>query len=96
MHDPFSNSETPTVAETPNPSNVTLVCPIRGQITQTIDANNPPTLSELTRIVGGSFGRSDASYFQQTGSGPQPLNPNQNVSPGMTISVTHGYKGGKG
>jgi len=77
-------------------SQVKLVDSIRGNTHQTIDADNPPTIGDLARIVGGAFTQAGATFYLSSDSGPQAVPASHTVSVGDTITVAHNVKAGHG
>ena len=77
-------------------SQVTLICPTRGNIYQTIDPSNPKTIGELAGIVGEAYNNPTASFFLNSANGnTSPVNRDYRPQVGDTLSVAHQTKAGR-
>ena len=76
-------------------SQITITDPATGTTHQNIDTENPPTLEELSKVVGGTMGTNSASLFIQNASGDKtPVSRSHRVQVNDHIVVAHQTKAG--
>ena len=67
----------------------------RGDITQHIDAANPPSIGSVGRTIGGAWAQAGSQFFDNQGGTSVPISNDTIVVPGSVYTCTANIKAGR-